>query len=416
MNERFIYPTAAWYLTDCMLNVTDDCNLQCRYCFVQQQPHYMTLQTAKDIADWLYQNLQKKKRMGLTKKDEKIRFYFFGGEPMLCYKSIIVPVIDYIENKYPNSFYYGMTTNGTLLNKEVIDFIKKHNFQLLLSIDGNKETQDYNRPCKNCNQSSFDLIEKNIPYLLENFPNLTFRSTIYAPTVEHLFENYLYAESLGFKCWEAIEDNRHPWTSEQIETLKNEFSKIYSYRLQQIIEKKSVMKCGRINEWLFNITKLYEDNDYYNINKHCSVWRCGLGTATGSISWDGSIYGCQEQVSQGHSTIFYIGSIYKNGIDIKKHYNLLSFYYKNQLEGKVKKEECNNCELCPICKVNILGCPSTTKDLFNDMNSITEIGCQLRKIYYNNSLLTLKLLFSLNDKEIIDNLLKIIQNREGCSF
>jgi sulfatase maturation enzyme AslB (radical SAM superfamily) len=57
MNERFIYPTAAWYLTDCMLNVTDDCNLQCRYCFVQQQPHYMTLQTAKDIADWLYQNL-----------------------------------------------------------------------------------------------------------------------------------------------------------------------------------------------------------------------------------------------------------------------------------------------------------------------------------------------------------------------
>jgi len=86
----------------------------------------------------------------------------------------------------------------------------------------------------------------------------------------------------------------------------------------------------------------------------------------------------------------------------------LSFYYKNQLEEKIKKEECSNCELCPICKTNILSCPSTTKDLFNDMNSITEIGCQLRKIYYNNSLLTLKLLFSLNDKEIIDNLLKII--------
>ena len=416
MNKQFIYPTAAQYLTDCMLNVTDDCNLQCRYCFVQQQPHYMTLQTAKDAADWLYQNLQKKKRMGLAKENEKIRFYFFGGEPMLCYNSIIVPVIDYIENKYPNSFYYGMTTNGTLLNKEVIDFIKKYNFQLLLSIDGNKETQDYNRPCKNCDLSSFDLIEKNISYLLKNFPNLAFRSTIYAPTVEHLFENYLYAESLGFKHWEAIEDNRHPWTNEQIEILKNEFSKIYSYRLQQIIEKKPIMKCGRINEWLFNITKLYEDSDYYNINNHCSVWRCGLGTNTGSISWDGSIYGCQEQVSQGHSTIFYIGNIYENGIDIKKHYNLLSFYYKNQLEEKIKKEKCNNCELCPICKVNILGCPSTTKDLFNDMNSMTEIGCQLRKIYYNNSLLTLKLLFSLNNKEITDNLLKIIQNREGCSF
>jgi len=85
---------------------------------------------------------------------------------------------------------------------------------LLLSIDGNKETQDFNRPCKNCNQSSFDLIEKNISYLLKNFPNLCFRSTIYAPTVDHLFENYLYAESLGFKRWEAIEDSRHIWTKE----------------------------------------------------------------------------------------------------------------------------------------------------------------------------------------------------------
>jgi hypothetical protein len=52
------------------------------------------------------------------------------------------------------------------------------------------------------------------------------------------------------------------------------------------------MGCGRINEWLFNITKLYENSDYYNINKHCSIWRCGLGTNSGSIGWDGSIYGC----------------------------------------------------------------------------------------------------------------------------
>jgi len=66
--------------------------------------------------------------MGLAKEDEKIRFYFFGGEPMLCYNSIIIPIIDYIENKYPNSFRYGMTTNGILLNKEVIDFMKKHKF------------------------------------------------------------------------------------------------------------------------------------------------------------------------------------------------------------------------------------------------------------------------------------------------
>jgi len=83
----------------------------------------MTLDTAKAAAD-----------------NEKIRFYFFGGEPMLCYDSIIVPIIEYIENKYPNIFYYGMTTNGTLLNEGRINFLKSKNFELLLSIDGNPTT------------------------------------------------------------------------------------------------------------------------------------------------------------------------------------------------------------------------------------------------------------------------------------
>ena len=197
----FKYNDKYQYLSSSMLNVTDDCNLQCRYCFVEQHPHYMTLETAKKAADFLYKNYIKKQKLQI--KNNRCSIYFFGGEPMLCYNSIIEPLVEYCHQYYPE-ITFGMTTNGTLLDKKKINFLKKNNFNLLLSIDGDKETQNYNRPCRNCNQSSFDLIEKNIPYLLKNFPNLCFRSTIYAPTVKNLYKNYLYAESLGFKNYDMI--------------------------------------------------------------------------------------------------------------------------------------------------------------------------------------------------------------------
>lgn len=67
-----------------------------------------------------------------------------------------------------------MTTNGILLNEERVKFCYDNNIKLLLSIDGIKEVQDYNRPCRDTNLSSFDLVEKNIPIILKYFPNTTF--------------------------------------------------------------------------------------------------------------------------------------------------------------------------------------------------------------------------------------------------
>ena len=128
---------------------------------------------------------------------------------MLLYDEIIVPLVLYAEEKYPNLVHFGITTNGTLLNKERIDFLKNHNFSILLSIDGDKETQNFNRPQRN-GEGSFDLVEKNIDYLLQNFPMTTFRATLYQPTIKYLYNNYLYAIEKGFKnifiCPNARED------------------------------------------------------------------------------------------------------------------------------------------------------------------------------------------------------------------
>ena len=120
---------------------------------------------------------------------------------------------------------WGITTNCTLLTHKSIDFFKEHEFGILTSIDGAEETQCYNRPCRN-GDNSFKLIEKNLPYLLEKYPKLCFRSTIYAPTVDKFYKNYLYAESLGFSAYAPILNERDEWTEEQKEELKHQLNKI----------------------------------------------------------------------------------------------------------------------------------------------------------------------------------------------
>ena len=138
MNTQFFIPANRYNI---MLNVTDACNLECRYCFVSQHPHFMSLEVAKDTVDFFNDIISKSDKNESNQKRNERRFNinFFGGEPTLCWDSIIVPLINYTEEKDYN-IHFGMTSNCTLLDDEKIKFMKEHKMSLLFSIDGDKQT------------------------------------------------------------------------------------------------------------------------------------------------------------------------------------------------------------------------------------------------------------------------------------
>lgn len=148
------------------LNLTNACNLACRYCFVEQHPDMISLQVAKDAADFLAANAG----------DGVPSINFFGGEPLLMWDAIIVPLTEYVRDRYP-AYNLSMTSNGTLLNQERAEYMRKKGIGLLLSMDGDRRTQERNRPLQD-GGSSFDVLGKKLPLILKYFPDVMFRSTV----------------------------------------------------------------------------------------------------------------------------------------------------------------------------------------------------------------------------------------------
>lgn len=137
------------------LIVTDNCNLRCSYCFINNNMpknyHYdfMPFSVAKKGIDMFFVNLAKNppEYSSLTKT-----IFFYGGEPLLNFK-IIKQSIEYIESAYKNEvrtmgekFRLSIVTNGTIINEEIAKFIGAHNnLDIAISIDGPKNIHDKKR-------------------------------------------------------------------------------------------------------------------------------------------------------------------------------------------------------------------------------------------------------------------------------
>ena len=151
------------------LQVTQECNFRCKYCiysentFPMQRTHsskHMTWETAKQAVDFFF-------RHSIDSKSRNIGFY--GGEPLLRF-DLIRKVIEYAEeHSKGKQLSFNITTNGSLLSLEVIQYLAEHSVNTLLSLDGNKAVQDKNRVFAN-GTGTFDVIAARLEAIKQSFP------------------------------------------------------------------------------------------------------------------------------------------------------------------------------------------------------------------------------------------------------
>lgn len=357
-----------------IINVTDECNCRCTYCFTDPHPKHMKLDTGIDAIQWMVSNYYQRP----PEERSDIHINFFGGEPMLRYKELILPLMEWadrnvhLENNH--KIRWGMTTNGTLLTKEVLRYLSvRKDFDILFSCDGAEYTQNLQRPLAS-GEGSFDLVNKNIPDLLYYFPNVTFRSTVTPATVHLLSENYIFAKMCGFRNYFFMPNCREEWSIEAIQELGYQISNISWIMYNDIVNKRQFLSYNDL--FKFIVEYVLDDNQE---KRKVSCHQCGFGCDSVGITCNGQITACQEKNTIDCNNLFYIGDIYK-GIDDSLRNKLLSFISKNHETRTNEQLNCEECDFNKYCATRI--CPSTNYDLTGDPCKSNLITCYWQIILY----------------------------------
>lgn len=354
-------------ISSAFLNLTNACNLACRYCFVDQKPEYMTLQTAKDAADFLAENAT----------DGRASINFFGGEPMLMWDEIIVPLTNYIRSKFGSGFHLSMTSNGTLMDRTKAEFMSNNNIGLLFSMDGDKPTQDHNRPRRD-GDSSYDVLKDKIPIILEYFPDVMFRSTVTPATSENMYQDMIFAEKMGFRefftmpnCFEmwgetrTLESQLRLYSDHYIDSMSHGTTPIFFTQLEKFF-RKILLRNASI-----------EENKYRSSPNCRACGKCGLGSGEyAGININGDVVACQELFSHCDG-YFTIGNIY-TGIrdDLRDH--LIDEYDKTSAFG-------DDCKTCPLDRICDGGCVANNYLLNGDIHKVPTIYCEWERMLFNEA-------------------------------
>lgn len=181
--EEILIPSN--YLAKVTLNLCNDCNLKCAYCYADhgkygREASIMSVNTVDKIIQFIVDRGFKSINV----------VALFGGEPLLNYKVLEYAILKF-EEKFEKIYNFEVTTNGTCLTKKRLEFLSNHHVKLVLSIDGPKEITDLLR-----GNGTYDAVMKAIKLAKEiNYEELEVSATY---TKKHHDLGYTYNDIMEF--------------------------------------------------------------------------------------------------------------------------------------------------------------------------------------------------------------------------
>lgn len=339
------------------LHIAHDCNLACRYCFAGQGEYngesaLMSADTGKKAIDFLIKSSGNRRNLEVD---------FFGGEPLMNFE-VVKEIVAYgrsLEEKYNKKFRFTLTTNGVLLNDDVLEFANKEMSNLVLSIDGRKELHDYMRPSRN-GKGSYDII---LPKFIEAAEKRNQTDYYVRGTFTHFNTDFdkdvIHLADLGFKqisvepvvadpsCDYAI-------TDDDIDKICDSYDRLAKEMLKRQKEGNG-----------FNFFHFMIDLS----GGPCVAKRlsgCGSGTEYLAVTPWGDLYPCHQFVGNEK---FLLGNL-DEGIkrtDICNDFKRCNVY---------SKPKCRDCFAKFFCSG---GCAANAYNFHGSINESYDTGCILQK-------------------------------------
>ncbi len=339
------------------LHVAHDCNLACKYCFAGKGEYdgpkgLMSFETGKRALDFLVEQSGTRHNLEVD---------FFGGEPLLNW-DVCKKLVEYgrsIEKKYNKNFRFTVTTNGVLLNDEIMDFCNKEMGNVVLSLDGRKETHDRLRITRK-NTGSYDMIIDKFKKFVQsrNQKDYYMRGT-YTHFNTDFSKDIIHMADEGFKELSiepvvcdpsedyALKESDLPVLKEQYEILANEMLRRYR----------------KGNGFTFYHYMIDLDAGPCIVKR---VSGCGVGTEYMAVTPDGELYPCHQFVGDEK---FLLGDIW-NGV---KNRNVLEQFENCNVYSH---KECKDCFAKLYCSG---GCAANAYHSTGSVSGVYEFGCELHR-------------------------------------
>lgn len=337
------------------LHVAHTCNLNCSYCFASQGKYQgeralMSLEVGKRAIDYLVENSGTRRNLEVD---------FFGGEPLMNW-DVIKAVVAYarsIEKEKNKNFRFTLTTNGVLINDEVIEFANKEMSNVVLSLDGRKEIHDLTR-VDYAGKGSYDDIVPKFKKLVEARGNKNYyiRGT-FTHANPDFTKDVFHIADLGFtelSMEPVVCDPTDPMalTKEDLVIVKEH----YEILAKEMLKRK---KEGRGFTFYHYMIDLTEGPCIYK-----RISGCGSGTEYMAVTPWGDLYPCHQFVGEEE---YKLGDIWK-GITVEE-----------------KREEFKSCNAyarkdCESCWAKLYcsgGCAANAYHATGNIRGIYEDGCEL---------------------------------------
>lgn len=339
------------------LHIAHDCNLACKYCFAGEGEYHghrelMSLDVGKKALDFLVQNSGNRVNLEVD---------FFGGEPLMNWQ-VVKDLVAYgrsLEEPNHKKFRFTLTTNGVLLDDEVLEFANKEMSNVVLSIDGRKEIHDLMRPHRG-GQGSYDEVLPKYKKVAQSRNQMDYyvRGTFtrnnldFAEDVKHLADEGF--EQISVEPVVARPEEAYALRREDVPAILEEYDEL----ALEYIRRKKEGKGFQFFHFMINLE-----------GGPCVAKRlsgCGSGTEYLAVTPWGDFYPCHQFVGQEE---FLMGNVDEGIVrtDIRDKFKACNVYAKDQCRDCFAKFYCSG------------GCAANAYNNSGDINGAYELGCELQR-------------------------------------
>lgn len=339
------------------LHIAHDCNLACKYCFAGEGEYcgdrsLMSFEVGKQAFDFLIANSGTRKNLEVD---------FFGGEPLMNFE-VVKQLVAYAreqEKIHNKNFRFTLTTNGVLLDEEVMDFANKEMYNVVLSLDGRKETNDRMRVSRN-GKGSYDLI---LPKFKEMVKRRGDKEYYIRGTYTHYNTDFtkdiLHMADLGFTKLAmepvvASPDAPYALKEEDLPVLFDQYEKLAA----EMVRREKNGKGFTFFHYMIDLE-----------GGPCIAKRiagCGVGTEYVAVTPWGDLYPCHQFVGDEN---YLLGNVF-DGItneEVRSRFKMCNIYTRPQ---------CNDCFARLYCSG---GCSANSYHATGSIEGIYELGCKLHR-------------------------------------